>query len=155
MKKISVLAAVAIAGLVAVPVAWAHHSFAMFDPAQEVVIKGEVARWAFNSPHTYMMVKDADGNVWAFEGAAPPAVLTRSPPMSGDTFTVGQPITVISCPLRDGRKGGAAGLFFTEDGTVYNPSDAGCGANQRIPEWTGWLSEGKTSRAEAEGTPAP
>lgn len=150
MKKLIASILVAAACLEAGP-ALAHHSFSMFDPGQEIVVEGQVVRWAYNSPHTFMMVQDANGDVWAFEGAAPPALLTRTPPMQGDTFAVGQTIKVIMCPLRDGRNGGAAGLFFTEDGTVYNPSDAGCRANQAIPQWTEWLAAGKTSRAEAEG----
>jgi hypothetical protein len=153
MKKLVALAFAASASAAVIPPALAHHSFSMFDPGQEVVIEGEVQRWAYNSPHTFMLIKDGEGKVWAFEGAAPPALLSRNPPMQGDTFSIGQKITVIVCPLRDGRAGGAAGLFFAEDGTVYNPSDAGCGANQRIKEWTEWLAAGHKSRAEAEGAP--
>lgn len=149
MKKFA-LSLSAASVLLAATAAYGHHSFSMFDPSQEVVVKGTVARWAYNSPHTFMMIKDDAGKLWAFEGAAPPAILARSPAITGDTFKNGDTITVVVCPLRDGRNGGAAGLFFTEDGTVYNPSDAGCSANQRIKEWTEWLKVGHKSKAEAE-----
>ncbi|HWK64090.1 MAG TPA: DUF6152 family protein [Rhizobiaceae bacterium] len=149
MKKLAIALSAASTVLVATA-ALAHHSFSMFDPSKEIVVKGVVARWAYNSPHTFMMIKDEEGKLWAFEGAAPPALLARTPAISGDTFKNGQTVSVIVCPLRDGRNGGAAGLFFTDDGTVYNPSDAGCSANQRIKEWTDWLKAGHKSKAEAE-----
>ncbi len=142
---IAVLAALA-TGSVAV----AHHSFSMFDPEQEIVIEGKVVRWAFNSPHTFMLVEDADGKVWAFEGAAPPALIGRSPQILGDTFKTGDEINVVMCPLRDGRAGGAAGVFVTADGKAYNPSDAGCRANQRIADWPAWIEKGYKSLVEAK-----
>jgi hypothetical protein len=150
MKKHLALAFVAAASLASVTVAFAHHSFSMFNPDVEDVIQGKVVRWAFNSPHTFMLIEDAEGVVWAFEGAAPPSLLARSPIMTGDTFKVGDELTVISCPLRDGRNGGAAGLFITADGTAYNPSDAGCRANQRMADWPTWLTKGYKSLEEAK-----
>lgn len=150
MKKKIALALAATLSLMAGTAAFAHHSFSMFNPDIEDVIQGKVVRWAFNSPHTFMMIQDANGTVWAFEGAAPPALLGRSPQMTGDTFKAGDEITVISCPLRDGRNGGAAGLFILADGTAYNPSDAGCRANQRMTEWPGWVQKGYKSLEEAK-----
>lgn len=150
MKKNLALALAAAATLATATAAFAHHSFSMFNPDVEDVIQGKVVRWAFNSPHTFMILEDANGVVWAFEGAAPPALLARSPQMTGDTFKVGDELTVISCPLRDGRNGGAAGLFILPDGTAYNPSDAGCRANQRMADWPGWVQKGYKSLEEAK-----
>ena len=150
MKKHLALALAAAATLASVTVALAHHSFSMFNPDEEQVIQGTVVRWAFNSPHTFMLIEDADGVVWAFEGAAPPSLLGRNPSMTGDTFKVGDELTVISCPLRDGRNGGAAGVFITADGAVYNPSDAGCRANQRLTEWPEWVAKGYKTLKEAK-----
>ena len=154
MKKLIALALVAATTLAAVTPALAHHSFSMFDPAQEIVIKGKVVRWAFNSPHTYLLLEDADGQVYAFEGAAPPSLIGRNPSMTGDTFKVGDELTVVQCPLRDGRAGGAGGLYVAADGTVYNTSDAGCSASQRAAEWPMWIESGYMSRAEAEANGA-
>ena len=150
MKKHLALAFVAAASVASVSVAFAHHSFSMFNPEVENVIQGQIVRWAFNSPHTFMLIEDADGTVFAFEGAAPPALLGRAPQITGDTFKAGDELTVISCPLRDGRYGGAAGLFITADGTAYNPSDAGCRANQRMEDWPGWVEKGYKSLEEAQ-----
>ena len=53
--------------------------------------------------------------------------------------------------LNQGRlRGGAIGLIISGDGTVYNPSDGGCGASQRTEDWPEWIEMGFTSRAEAE-----
>lgn len=149
-KSYLALALAAAIGAVSATAAFAHHSFSMFNPDVEIVLKGKVARWAFTSPHTFMMIETEDGKVWAFEGSAPPGLLTRSPSMKGDTFKEGDEITVIMCPLRDGRNGGASGLFITADGTVYNPADAGCRANQRAADWPAWVEKGYMSLEEAK-----
>jgi hypothetical protein len=141
---------VAVAALAAASLANAHHSFSMFDSSKELVLKGEVVRWNFASPHTYMLLKDEAGNVWSLEGTAPPTLITRTPAMTGDTFKAGDKMTIVYCPLRDGRKGGANGIIITADGTVYNPSDGGCRANQRIGDWPAWIKKGYTSLDQAK-----
>jgi hypothetical protein len=152
MKTSFKLALAATAMLASASAAFAHHSFSMFDPAQEVVVQGKVVRWAFTSPHTFMIMEDAEGVTWAFEGSAPPALIGRN--MVGDTFAPGQEITMVMCPLRDGRNGGAAGIIITEDGTVYNPADGGCpGPNRNAEKWPEWIAAGHTSLAEAQPTP--
>jgi hypothetical protein len=148
MKKVASLALAAAAVLAAGSATYAHHSFSMFDPSQEIVVEGKVVRWAFNSPHTFMIIEDAEGETWAFEGAAPPSLIPRN--LTGNTFQPGDEIIVIQCPLRDGRPGGAAGLFIAADGTVYNPSDAGCRANQRTEQWPEWIAAGHRTKADAE-----
>ena len=125
----------------------AHHSFGMFDPSREEVLLGEVVRWAFNSPHTILYLRDAKGMLWGFEGAAPPAIVARTPKVDGFTFKPGDKVTMIHCPLRDGRSGGAIGLVI-KDGTWYAPADGGCRANEA--NWKKWLEAGYTSKAQAE-----
>src|ERR1044071_2781105 len=83
-------------------VAIAHHSFAMFDRSVEKVITGTVARWQFNSPHSwlYINVKNPDGTetLWSFEGAAPPQILPRG--VTGTSFVPGTTVTLSYCPMR-------------------------------------------------------
>lgn len=126
----------------------AHHSFSMFDNTKEEVLAGDVVRWAFNAPHTILYLKDAKGTTWGFEGAAPPALVGRTPRMDGFTFKPGDRVTMIHCPLGDGRPGGAIGLVITKDGTWYNPADGGCRTNEE--NWKKWLAAGFTSKAQAE-----
>jgi hypothetical protein len=143
-----VLLCAALAVAAATMVVDAHHSFSMFDNTREEVMVGDVVRWGFNSPHTLMYIKDAKGTTWGFEGAAPPAIVARTPRIDGFTFKPGDRITMIHCPLRDGRTGGAIGFIVTKDGTWYNPADGGCRANEA--NWRKWLEAGYISRAQAE-----
>ena len=124
----------------------AHHSFAMFDRDTEEVISGEVVRWAFNSPHVALYIRDEAGTVFAFEGAAPPRMIESTPSMTGFTFQPGDQVTVVQCPLRDGRNGGAVGLVI-KDGIWYDPSDGGCGADREA--WQDWYAKGYMSKQEA------
>ena len=130
----------------AVDLASAHHSFAMFDSSKEEVLSGEVVRWAFNSPHVALYIRDEAGAVFAFEGAAPPRMFDASPSMTGFTFQPGDQVMVVKCPLRDGRNGGAVGLILKDD-IWYDPSDSGCGADSEA--WQDWYAKGYTSKQEA------
>ena len=148
MKSLRIMLCGAFAAALAAPAAVAHHSFSMFDSNREEVLVGEVVRWTFNSPHTILYLRDAKGTVWGFEGAAPPAIVGRKPRMDGLTFKPGDRLTMIHCPLHDGRSGGAIGLVVTTDGTWFNPADGGCRATEA--NWRKWLEGGYKSRAEAE-----
>ena len=138
------------AGLAVPGSAAAHHSFAMFDRSQEIVMKGQVARWAFNSPHVAIYIENEDGELWAFEGAAPAHLVSLG--INGFTFQPGDPVTVVVCPLRDGRQGGAIGYVIKQGDendfdAWFRPNDGGCGPSR---SWNEWLPAGYGSRAEAE-----
>lgn len=145
LKKIS-LFTFSLLSLVVATYSSAHHSFAMFDRETEEVISGEVVRWAFNSPHVALYIRDEAGEVFAFEGAAPPRMIESTPSMTGFTFQPGDQVTVVQCPLRDGRNGGAVGLVL-KDGVWYDPSDGGCGADREA--WQDWYAKGYMSKQEA------
>ena len=154
MKRIiSFIPAIMIALLLTASVAGAHHSFTMFDRSVEKVLTGTVVRWAFNSPHSwlYLNVKNKDGSetLWSFEGSAPAALLQRR--ITGATFEPGDTVTVLYCPLKDGRSGGGLGWARLSDGTFVNPADGGCtGSAEAIERWKGWLAKGYTSNIEAQ-----
>ncbi|MBT2135342.1 hypothetical protein KK137_13470 [Croceibacterium sp. LX-88] len=107
MKKTTRMAIAAVAGLgslLAVP-AVAHHSTAMFDWGVPTEMKGvTVERWVWTNPHTFLYVKDAAGNRWAFEGMSPNH-LSRSG-WSKRSLTPGEKIDLTYYKLRDGRHGG-------------------------------------------------
>lgn len=148
MKKFRIVLGAALATAVATQAVIAHHSFSMFDSNREEVLVGDVVRWVFNSPHTVLYLRDEKGTVWGFEGAAPPAIVGRTPKVDGLTFKPGDRVTMIHCPLIDGRSGGAIGLVVTKDGTWYGPADGGCRASAN--NWRKWLEAGFKSRAQAE-----
>lgn len=133
--------------------AGAHHSFTQFDRDTQVVKTGKVVRWAFNDPHSwlYLNIENEDGSetLWSFEGSAPPSLIGRG--ITGSTFEPGDMVTLMFCPLRDGRPGGAMGWARLADGSFINPSDGGCNGNEdSIERWKGWLEQGFTSSTEAE-----
>lgn len=146
LKKMFVVALTAFS-FGAIGIASAHHSFAMFDSDTEVVKTGEVVRWAFNSPHVALYIRnDVDGEVWAFEGSAPPNLVTDDPPMNGFTFQPGDAVEMVVCPLRDGRNGGAIG-FIIKDDIWYTPNDGGCRLN--VESWRDWYPKGYQSKQAA------
>ena len=65
-------------------------------------------------------------------------------------FKPGDRVTMIQCPLGDGRNGGAIGFVVTKDCTWYNAADGGCRANASLDTWKKWLEAGYTSKAQAE-----
>src|SRR5689334_16189267 len=154
MKKIlKGVPALLIAVLLTTSVAIAHHSFAMFDRSIEKVATGTVVRWTFNNPHSwlYMNVKDKDGKetLWSFEASSPTSLLQKG--ITGTTFEPGKTITVLYCPLKDGRPGGGLGWARLANGNFINPADGGCtGDAAAVDRWKDWLAKGYTSNIEAQ-----
>lgn len=147
-------AAVLITSTLLVPAAQAHHSFSMFNRDTQIVVSGTVARWDFNNPHSWLHlnVKNDDGSetLWSFEGAAPPQLVGRG--IRGNTFEPGDELTLMFCPLADGRNGGALGWVKVADGQYLIPSDGGCRTDEAtVTRWKGWLEQGFRTNKEAEG----
>lgn len=137
--------------------AHAHHSFAMFDRSTEVVKTGVVQRWAFNNPHSwlYINVKNDDGTqtLWSFESASPTQLIGRG--ITGQSFEPGATVTVMFCPLRDGRPGGGIGWVMLPDGKYFSTADGGCnGSDENITRWKGWIKQGYKSNKEAQAAGA-
>lgn len=131
----------------------AHHSYSMFSRDVEKVISGTVDRWAFNNPHSWLYVKvpNAMGGdtLWSFEAAAPPQLIGRG--VTGYTFKPGDKVTLMYCPLVDGRPGGAIGWVQLQDGRYIDPSDGGCdGGAENTETWKVWLKRGIMSNQDVQ-----
>jgi hypothetical protein len=154
MKMLITRAVTAIATMLAfVSTTDAHHSFSMFDRDTQHIMTGTVARWAFNNPHSwlYINVANPDGSetLWSFEGGAPPQLVGRG--ITGSTFEPGDTLTLMFCPLTDGRSGGALGWVKLADDSFVIPSDGGCRTDAATVErWKGWLALGYRSNKDAE-----
>lgn len=155
MKKTVVIQWLCTVALAAVAgSAGAHHSFSMFDRETQQVLTGTVARWAFNNPHSwlYVNVPNPDGSgetLWSFEGAAPPQLIGRG--ITGNTFKPGDKLTLMYCPLADGRPGGAMGWVKVSDDKFVIPSDGGCRTDEAtVTQWKEWLAKGYTSNKQAK-----
>jgi hypothetical protein len=89
----------------------AHHSFsAEFDTKQRTTFEGVVTKVEWTNPHVYFYayVKSKEGQAenWAFQMAGP-NMLTRAG-WDRNALKVGDHVTVIAYPARDGAKVAAA-----------------------------------------------
>jgi hypothetical protein len=142
----------AVAATSAAAGAMAHHSFTEFDRETERITTGTVVRGEFNNPNSWLRVnipkEDGTETLWSFEGSGPTSLIGRG--IIGSTFEPGDTITLMFCPMRDGRNGGHMGFAILGDGSFINPSDGGCNGNDaNIERWKGWLEKGYTSNKEA------
>jgi hypothetical protein len=90
-------------------VAWAHHSFAMFDTENPVELEGTVQDFKFTSPHTFILLtvkaKEGDPVTWNLEGQSPSALVRDG--WSSRTLKAGDELKMKIQPLRSGAPGGA------------------------------------------------
>lgn len=95
-------------GLVLGPSASAHHSTAMFKWGTEKELSGTIEKYQWTQPHTFlwMLVRSNDGQTreWGLEGMSPSWLGRRGWNMH--TLTVGEKVSIVYYPLKDGRPGG-------------------------------------------------
>ena len=112
------LAAAFGAAALALPTA-AHHSTAMFEWGTSTEMKGvTVERWVWTNPHTFLYVKDANGQRWAFEGMSPNHLVRAG--WSKRSLTPGETVDLTYYKLRDGRRGGFNVTVTKPDGSTLN-----------------------------------
>ncbi len=91
----------------AAPAVLAHHSSAMFDRSQTLVLAGSIIEYQFTNPHTWIevLVENNDGTTtqWSIEASGRrPMVAMGLPP---SRLQPGDEVVVRAHPLRDGRNG--------------------------------------------------
>ena len=141
--------------LIASPFAYAHHSFAMFDSSQFMLVEGTVLRWNFNSPHSWLYIEaeDAQGELveWGFEAGSPINAMRNG--VTGNTFQRGERIKVVMNPIRTDAPSGAICFAQKEDASIVRPNNnSTCDSVGLVAKWTeeGWLENG----AHLESHPA-
>jgi Family of unknown function (DUF6152) len=108
LKAVLATAPLALSG-----VAFAHHSYAMFDTEHPIYLIGTVKDFKYTAPHSYiiLVVKNEDGTTraWNLEGGAP----TRLAPVgwTGQSLKPGDQIRVKVALLRSGAPGGSWSEF--------------------------------------------
>ena len=118
LRRIAV-AALALAGAAVGGTALAHHSTAMFEWGSEKKMEHvTVERWVWTNPHTFLYVRDADGNRWAFEGMSPNHLSREG--WSKRTLASGETIDLTYYPLRDPRHGGFNVTVTKSDGKTLH-----------------------------------
>ena len=119
-QRIFAIAASLVTLSAAVP-ASAHHSYAMFDNAKEVVLTGTVVEWQWTNPHMAIVLAapDASGKVinYTLEGSAPAVLRERG--WSRSIAKPGDKMLVRMYPLRDGTPGGQINSIVVNDTKPY------------------------------------
>jgi hypothetical protein len=93
--------------LVALPaLASAHHSFAMFDLAQKIELKGTVAAFEWSSPHIWIQLVVPDSATgrsteWSIEAPSIPGLVRLG--WRADSLKKGDRVTVYIHPVVSGR----------------------------------------------------
>lgn len=106
----------------------AHHSGAMFDDSKSVTLTGTVNAFQWTNPHCWIQVLvpgPAGAVEWSVEMGSP-SLLVRGG-WKPRTLKVGDPITVVIHPMRDGSRGGLFVSATHTDGTPFAapPSQGG------------------------------
>jgi hypothetical protein len=100
-------ALIGMVALLALNSAIAHHSSAMYDKDKAVSLKGAVKQFQWTNPHCWVQVLVAvngEDQEWSVQ-MGPPSNLYRDGWRPG-TLKVGDTITVVVHPMRDGTHGG-------------------------------------------------
>lgn len=102
----------------------AHHSTAgVYDPGKEVTVKGALAKLQFVNPHGSIVVtvKNADGTMtdWTFTTGSATALASQGITKVGpNALKIGEEVTVVGTPARDGSPLGGLKSLTRADGTV-------------------------------------
>jgi hypothetical protein len=111
------LAAAAV--MLVAPPAFAHHSGAMFDAQKTLTVSGTVLSFAWTNPHSWLELKaqDASGKQtqWSIELNGPEALFREG--FRPNMPKVGDKVTVVMHPLKDGRHGGSVISVLLPNGT--------------------------------------
>lgn len=102
------LGAAAILWLALCAPGWAHHSFAMFDQSKSVTLHGTVKDFRWSNPHVFIQLLTPNtagtNEEWSIEMTSPEHLARVG--WRPDALKVGDKVTLIIHPTRDGTKGG-------------------------------------------------
>jgi hypothetical protein len=120
-------------GLASGSAAFAHHSFAAeFDRDKPIKLQGEVVKFEWVNPHSWIHIKTADGKIWRVEGGAPSALLRRG--WNRNSLPAGTKIIVQAFQARDGDTRASAAEISFPDGrqlSLGNPTTEAVEAAQK------------------------
>lgn len=126
LSKFRQVALLALAALMGTGSASAHHSRAVYDLSRYVEVKGTVVDWKWTSPHSELKlaVADASGKTaeWVLECPSP-AFMVRYGWKRTD-IKLGDKISVLLRPMRDGSLGGSTSQVTLASGKVMGGPDA-------------------------------
>jgi hypothetical protein len=98
----------------------AHHGNAAFDSSKKLTLKGTVTEWVWANPHCWLKfdVKDDKGEVihWLAEETNPPGLINSG--WYKDSLKVGDEVTVVLIPTKNGRPLGRVDRVILANGKV-------------------------------------
>ena len=117
-------AVVALVALAVGPVR-AHHSGAMFEDVRTLELTGNVVRFDYVNPHSwlYVNVENEDGTVteWGFELDSPTVLRRRG--VSPNHWQAGDRVAVRTRPLKDGRPAGFLVGAVSDQGKTFGQAN--------------------------------
>ncbi|MEO6151586.1 MAG: DUF6152 family protein [Croceibacterium sp.] len=124
-----IIAGAALVAVTSAAPASAHHSFAMFDQAKAVTLKGQVVQFQWTNPHAFIELDVAGASGppvrWSVELNSPNN-LTRQG-WRRSSLKAGDKVTLVLNPLRSGKKGGLFKNVTMADGRVLGDIRTGTG----------------------------
>ncbi len=105
----------------------AHHSFAMFANDKTMTLKGTVKEFEWTNPHAWMhlvvMNEAGKAEEWSFEMASPYQLISKG--WKQDSVKVGDQITMVMHPMKDGSHAGSYMGVTLANGTILGQKPAG------------------------------
>ena len=133
--RLRIVPAVGLFVLAAVAGAAAHHSFAMFDHARTLTLRGTVTKFQWTNPHGYIELdataKDGTTSHFTIELTSI-NMLQRAGWKSSDVHP-GDEVTAIVAPLATGDKGGLLLELRMKDGRTLVPPVPAIDTFKRTP----------------------
>jgi hypothetical protein len=130
-----IMATGAIAALMGVGTAAAHHSTAAFETSQVVKIEGTITQFRWTNPHASIKIDGGAGKgLWTIEMTAPNVLINDG--WTRDALQVGDKVTIYANPLRnavtlnDGSTGGLyVGVVLANGSTLGRTDGKGAGTS--------------------------
>ena len=98
----------------------AHHSFAVYDIDNKIERTGVLTKFTFSNPHIQLVLEverdDGGKEVWRIESMNPGRWDRSGNPR--DVASVGETVTILGWPARDGTDDMALSTIITERGTT-------------------------------------
>ena len=133
--RVVTVAVAAIAGMIGIGPAAAHHSTAAFDTSQVIKIEGTVTQFRWINPHSSIKIDGGSGHgLWTIEMTAANVLLNDG--WTRDALQVGDKVTIYANPLRnavtlnDGSTGGLyVGVVLANGSTLGRTDGKGAGTS--------------------------
>jgi hypothetical protein len=111
------------AALLATQPSAAHHSFAPFDLARNITLKGTIKEVQFTNPHVWLQVlvpgERGGQTEWSIEAGAPGMLLRTG--WKPNSLKPGDAVTIVTHPAKSGAPTGSLVSVTTADGRTLGP----------------------------------